>query len=54
MAETVLVKCKCSHEYQDKTYGVGIRLANIGASKSSVKYTCTVCGKEHNQIVKRP
>ena len=55
MSDTILVKCKCSHEYQDKTYGVGIRLANVGISKgASNKYTCTVCGKEHNQAVKKP
>lgn len=41
-------KCSCSGtpaaEYQDKTYGKGMRVMNEDAKKS---YTCTVCGAKH-------
>ena len=42
---TVIVKCNCEHEYQDKEYGKKSRVANL---KQGFKATCTVCGKEHN------
>lgn len=39
---------KPSHasEYQDKTYGKGMRLHTVSGSKTKVGYSCTVCGKE--------
>ena len=37
---TVIKPCSCSHGYQDKTYGKGNRVKNLGKKK----YTCTVCG----------
>lgn len=42
-------KCSCAHEFQDKEYGVGMRLCNpTGKSGGEAKsYKCTVCGKEH-------
>ena len=40
-------KCKenCKSEYQDKTYGKGMRAMNpTGAKSGSGAYRCTVCG----------
>lgn len=31
--------CSCSHEFQDKTYGKGRRVFNMGKTG----YRCTVC-----------
>lgn len=41
-------KCSCKHEYQDKKYGKGRRVANKCAGKTNVVYRCTVCLKEHS------
>jgi len=38
---TELIKCTCKSEFQDKTYGYGIRVGNC---TSSSQYRCTVCG----------
>lgn len=39
-----IYKCSCSHEYQDKLYGSGMRVQNV-----TVKgYRCTVCSQEYN------
>jgi hypothetical protein len=35
-------KCNCNHEFQDKTYGKGMRVMNLDFKK--VNATCTVCG----------
>ena len=37
---TVILKCSCSSEYQDKRYGKGMRVHNIGKEGRA----CTVCG----------
>lgn len=44
--ETVILKCSCRHEYQDETYGEGMRLHNWapGSKKTDVRWRCTVCG----------
>ena len=42
----MIVKCKCTHEYQDKKYGTGNRIANK-TDKGSDVYRCTVCKSEH-------
>lgn len=34
--------CDCQHEFQDKRYGKGIRIYNIGKTHKS----CTVCGNK--------
>lgn len=34
--------CSCKHEFQDKTYGVGRRVFNMGKSG----YKCTVCSSK--------
>ena len=41
---TVVKACTCSSEYQDKRYGVGLRVHNL-CSKGE-KARCTVCTKE--------
>lgn len=38
-----LIKCTCKHEYQDKKYGKGLRVANNTKLET---WRCTVCGKE--------
>ena len=46
---TAKVNCTCSHEQQDKMYGVGVRVANTTAKqdKDYVEVRCTVCSKIH-------
>jgi hypothetical protein len=39
---TKIMKCTCKHEFQDKTYGRGNRVHNIGRG-TSPKAVCTVC-----------
>jgi hypothetical protein len=34
--------CSCKSEFQDKTYGIGRRVFNMGKTG----YTCTVCGSK--------
>lgn len=43
------IKCKCSHEYQDKTLGTGVRIANTTAKqdKDIAEVRCTVCKTTH-------
>ena len=44
-ATSKLVVCGCSHDYQDKRYGKGKRVACL--QNNSERYVCTVCKKEH-------
>lgn len=37
---TELIKCTCASEFQDKMYGIGIR---VGNQTSSGQLRCTVC-----------
>lgn len=45
-----IISCSCKHEYQDKKYGVGMRVHNeapkVGkdASGKVTGFRCTVCG----------
>jgi hypothetical protein len=39
---TKVIRCNCTSQYQDETYGKGNRLANEYAKG----YRCTVCGRE--------
>ena len=39
--------CRCTHEFQDKQYGRGKRLANYNAKGEGV---CTVCGSIHRDV----
>lgn len=49
----VILKCECkgtppsASEYQDKKYGDGMRVCNVGEGDKKVA-TCTVCGKDHS------
>ncbi len=38
---TIIAKCDCVNEYQDKTYGKGMRAKN----SKGTGFKCTVCGK---------
>ena len=45
--ETVILRCSCEHEYQDRVYGKGARVHNAMKKKSGkITYRCTVCGAE--------
>ncbi len=37
---TTVLKCSCSHEYQDKKYGAKMRVKN----SCGKGFRCTVCG----------
>ncbi len=41
---TITKPCKCTHEFQDKQYGKGIRLHNL--SENGEKASCTCCGNK--------
>lgn len=41
---TVVKKCTCTHPYQDKKYGKGLRVMN--SNKKGDTFRCTVCKKE--------
>lgn len=44
------VKCGCTHEFQDKVYGPGMRIANKtekAPAPSQVTVRCTVCKTLH-------
>ena len=47
MASTLVLRCHCKHEFQDKVYGKGLRLHN--AKKEGDKFTCTVCRNERGK-----
>lgn len=38
-----IMRCKCSHEGQDKLHGPGMRVFNAHDKKPG-EYSCTVCG----------
>lgn len=47
---TVIVPCKCEHEFQDRKYGQGRRVANA-TQKGNLTHTevrCTVCKTTHS------
>jgi len=44
----VIIKCTCSHDWQDKTYGQQMRVMNKTKAVPP-KYRCTVCGKEASE-----
>lgn len=50
------VKCTCEHEFQDKTYGNNVRVANLTQKNTGNDnkriYRCTVCSREHTVTVK--
>lgn len=47
MAErTELLKCTCQHEFQDATYGNGVRVHNVNAKGEAF---CTVCSPSYRR-----
>lgn len=42
----MIKRCTCTHEYQDKKYGKGMRVMDQTAEVRPVTYRCTVCEKE--------
>ena len=40
----MIINCDCSHDFQDKLYGAGLRVMNP-TSKEGI-YRCSVCLKE--------
>lgn len=48
--KTYRIKCKCSHEFQDKTYGNNVRVANPTSKvfpDGTIDVRCTVCNSVH-------
>lgn len=43
-----ILKCACTHDYQDKKYGKDMRVMNQTRKDSGKGYRCTVCGKEQS------
>jgi len=41
VTSTIIAKCNCVNEYQDKMYGKGMRAKN----SKGTGFKCTVCGK---------
>lgn len=41
--DRIVMSCGCPHDFQDKTYGVGMRLFNP-VTKTPGTARCTVCG----------
>lgn len=44
----MIIKCDCTDEWMDKTYGKGMRVANRHKGKDGQQYArCVKCLKEH-------
>ena len=43
---TIILKCTCTHEYQDKLYGPGRRVHNGCKMLTGHGHRCTVCGNK--------
>lgn len=41
---SVILQCTCTHEFQDATYGKGMRVFNETGKDQQAGYRCTVCG----------
>lgn len=41
----MILRCNCTNPYQDKTYGKGLRVANLTSkgNDATPSYRCTVC-----------
>lgn len=44
--KTIVIKCSCKHDFQDKEFGQGNRLHNECGGKKINTYRCTVCRTE--------
>lgn len=50
MSGTVIKPCKCKDEQQDRMYGIGMRVHNIGGKgKDKIAY-CTVCSPSTKRV----
>lgn len=47
MEGTVILKCDCQSEFQDRTYGKGMRVHNRSGKNNRIAY-CTVCTPSNN------
>jgi len=43
---TVILKCTCSHEFQDQQYGEGMRVHNVDKNGRAF---CTVCAPSYRR-----
>ena len=43
-----VVKCSCKHKFQDKQYGLQLRLARLFHKPIPGGYKCTVCNQIHH------
>jgi hypothetical protein len=48
---TVVKRCSknCKNEFQDKEYGVGMRVHTIHTAKKNMDPTCTVCSPDRKK-----
>lgn len=52
MAGTAILACTCKDEFQDKHYGKGMRVHNVGGKgKERIGY-CTVCSPSTKRVRK--
>lgn len=51
--EPVIKPCSCVSKYQDQKYGPGLRVKNVGGTRESPKYSCTVCGASNEGVRKK-
>lgn len=48
---TKVLRCVCTHDYQDRLYGAGMRLFNrMVPTTNSYPFRCTACGREQSFI----
>lgn len=45
---TDIFKCTCNNEFQDETYGKGMRVMNSKGGDKISGWTCTVCGRTYS------
>lgn len=52
MESTKILPCTCEHEFQDNTYGKGMRLHNVsqGGTNKGIVAFCTVCSPRQPKI----
>ena len=51
----MIKKCSCKHKFQDKRYGIGMRVHNPAVSKidkDKKAWVCTVCNKRSDFMKK--
>ena len=53
---TAKVLCTCENNFQDKTYGKNVRVANTTTRQPDISHIyvrCTVCSKEHSVFLSK-